>query len=56
MYTTNLHDDYHTPRDNPKNIDYPKLTRMAQWMYMTGWLVANAPDRPKLDSGFKLER
>jgi len=56
MYSTNLHDDYHTPRDNPGRIDYPKLTRMAQWMYMTGWLVANAPEKPKLDPGFKLER
>lgn len=56
MYSTNLHDDYHTPRDNPARIDYPKLTRMAQWMYMTGWFVANAPERPKLDAGFKLER
>jgi len=56
MYSTNLHDDYHTPRDNPGRIEYPKLTRMAQWMYMTGWLVANAPEKPKLDPGFKLER
>jgi hypothetical protein len=56
MYSTNLHDDYHTPRDNPGRIDYPKLTRMAQWMYLTGWLVATAPERPKLDPGFKLER
>jgi Zn-dependent M28 family amino/carboxypeptidase len=56
MYSTNLHDDYHTPRDNPGRIDYPKLTRMAQWMYLTGWLVANGAERPKLDPGFKLER
>jgi Zn-dependent M28 family amino/carboxypeptidase len=56
MYSTNLHDDYHTPRDNPARIDYPKLTRMAQWMYLTGWLVTNAPARPKLDPGFRLER
>jgi hypothetical protein len=56
MYSTNLHDDYHTPRDNPERIDYPKLTRMAQWMYMTGWLVANAPERPRVDAGFRLER
>jgi peptidase M28-like protein len=56
MYTTNLHDDYHTPRDNPGRIDYPKLTRMAQWMYLTGWFAANSPERPKLDPGFKLER
>jgi Zn-dependent M28 family amino/carboxypeptidase len=56
MYTTNLHDDYHTPRDRPDRIDYPKLTRMAQWMYLTGWFVANAAERPKVDPGFKLER
>ena len=56
MYSTNLHDDYHTPRDNPGNIDYPKLTRMSQWMYLTGWFAANAAERPKLDAGFKLER
>src|SRR5688572_6497225 len=56
MFSTNLHDDYHTPRDRPDRIDYPKLTRMAQWMYVTGWLVANAPERPKLDPGFMLER
>jgi Zn-dependent M28 family amino/carboxypeptidase len=56
MYSTNLHDDYHTPRDNPARIDYPKLTRMSQWMYLTGWLAANASERPKLDPGFKLER
>ena len=56
MYSTNLHADYHTPRDEPSRIDYAKLTRMADWMYMTGWLVANAPKRPALDPGFKLER
>jgi hypothetical protein len=56
MYTTNLHDDYHTPRDNPARIDYAKLTRMARWMYLTGWFVATAPRRPALDPGFRLER
>jgi hypothetical protein len=56
MYSTNLHDDYHTPRDTPGRIEYPKLTRMAQWMYLTGWFVANAPQRPRLDPGFRLER
>jgi hypothetical protein len=56
MFTTNLHDDYHTPRDTPARIDYAKLTRMAQWMYLTGWYVANAPERPRTDEGFKLER
>jgi hypothetical protein len=56
MYSTNLHDDYHTPRDKPERIDYAKLTRMTKWMYLTGWFVATAPKRPAIDPGFKLER
>jgi hypothetical protein len=56
MYSTNLHDDYHTAGDIPERIDDAKLTRMARWMYLTGWYVANAPRRPALDPEFKLER
>ena len=55
-YSTNLHADYHTPRDKPSAIDYPKLTRMTRWMYLTGWYVATTPKRPAIDPGFKLER
>jgi hypothetical protein len=55
-YSTNLHNDYHTPRDKPSAIDYAKLTRMTQWMYLTGWFVANTAKRPAIDAGFKLER
>jgi len=54
FFSTNLHPDYHTPRDKPKNINYPKLTRMTQWMYMTGWIAANAAVRPGVDPGFVL--
>lgn len=56
MYTTNLHGDYHTAGDVPERIDYPKLLRMARWMYLTGWYAANAPVRPAVDTGFRLER
>jgi hypothetical protein len=56
MYSTNLHQDYHTPRDNPDRIDFPKLTRMTQWMYLTGWIVGNVPVKPAIDAGFQLER
>ena len=56
MYSTNLHDDYHTAGDIPERIDYAKLTRMARWMYLTGWYVANAARRPAVDAGFRLER
>jgi hypothetical protein len=54
FFTTNLHDDYHTPRDEPKTIDYPKLTRVTRWMYMTGWNAANVAKRPGMDPGFVL--
>jgi hypothetical protein len=56
FFSTNLHDDYHTPRDNPDRIDYAKLTRMTKWMYLTGWIVANTLQRPAIDVGFQLER
>jgi hypothetical protein len=56
MYTTLLHPDYHTPQDNAQNINYPKLKKMADWMYRTGWKAANAERRPSTDKNFKLER
>ena len=56
FFTTLLHPDYHTPRDEASRIDIAKLARMARWIYATGWEVANAPARPALDPGFKLER
>ncbi|HEU4648607.1 MAG TPA: M28 family peptidase, partial [Gemmatimonadales bacterium] len=56
FFTTLLHPEYHTPQDEASRIDYAKLARMAQWMYATGWAVANAPERPAVDSGFRLER
>jgi len=56
FFSTLLHPDYHTPRDEPQRIDIAKLARMTRWMYATGWEVANAPQRPALDPGFQLER
>jgi len=54
FFTTNLHPDYHTPRDEPQRIDYAKLTRMTQWMYLTGWIAANAATPPAREPGFVL--
>jgi hypothetical protein len=54
FFSTNLHSDYHTPRDEPKNIDFAKLTRMTQWIYTTGWIVGNSSKRPAVDQGFEL--
>ncbi|GAB3302305.1 zinc-binding metallopeptidase family protein [Hymenobacter tenuis] len=56
FFTTLLHPDYHTPRDEASRIDIGKLTRMTRWMYATGWLVSEASERLKADPDFKLER
>ncbi len=56
FFTTLLHSDYHTPMDEASRIDYGKLKRMTDWMYRTGWKVANTNKRPALEPGFKLER
>jgi hypothetical protein len=55
-FTTLLHADYHTPKDEPDRINTAKVTRIARWMYLTGWDIANRPERIKVDHGFKLER
>ncbi len=56
VFTTLLHPDYHSPRDNPDRIDLAKLTRMTRWMYATGRIVADTAKRPAVDPNFKLER
>jgi hypothetical protein len=56
MYSANLHPDYHTPRDGPETINYAKLHRMTQWMYLTGWFVANTDKRPALEPVFDIRR
>ena len=56
FFTSLLHPDYHTPRDEASRIDTEKITRIAQWMYRTGWTLANNNSRPSLDPDFKLER
>jgi hypothetical protein len=55
-FSTLLHPDYHTPRDEVSRIDFAKLVRMARWMYATGWAAANAAERPAVDSDVTLRR
>ena len=56
FFTTLLHPDYHTPRDETLRIDFAKLARMTRWMYATGWTLATMGGRPGIDPDFKLER
>jgi hypothetical protein len=55
MFSTLLHADYHTPKDEADRIAYPKLTRMTDWMYATGWMIANAAKRPALDPNLSIK-
>ncbi len=56
FFTSLLHPDYHTPKDEAARIDLTKLTKMTQWIYRTGWKLANNISRPQTDPGFRLER
>jgi Zn-dependent M28 family amino/carboxypeptidase len=55
-YSSLLHSDYHTPMDEATRIDFTKLKKMTEWIYRTGWKVANADKRPVLEANFRLER
>lgn len=50
FFTTLLHPDYHTPKDEADKIDLKKLTEMTKWMFATGWKVSQTKNRPALDS------
>ncbi len=50
FFTTLLHPDYHTPRDEAQRIDIAKLAKMTKWMYATGWSVSNTIARPAVDN------
>ncbi|MFD2285344.1 M28 family peptidase [Pedobacter petrophilus] len=56
FYTTLLHPDYHTPKDDPEHIDYKKLKKMTEWMYRTSWKVSNSTARPAMNPDFKYRR
>jgi hypothetical protein len=50
FFTTLLHAEYHTPKDEPKLIDINKLSKMSKWMYATGWIVSETATKPALDA------
>jgi len=47
FFFTGLHPDYHTPRDTPDKINYPKLEKITRLVYLTALQVANTPARPQ---------
>jgi len=49
FYFTGIHDDYHKPTDTVDKIDFDKMAHVAQFVYETGWRVANLDHRLAID-------
>jgi hypothetical protein len=56
FFSTLPHPLYHTPADEAAALNIEKITKIARWMYATGFTVANNQNRPRLEPGFLLER
>jgi hypothetical protein len=50
FFTTGLHPDYHANTDEVSKIEFDKMTRIAQFVYETGWRVANLDHAPARDN------
>lgn len=46
---TGIHKDYHKATDTPDKIEYPKLLRVARYIYDIAFEVGNRNDRPTVD-------
>ncbi|HEY2782329.1 MAG TPA: M20/M25/M40 family metallo-hydrolase [Steroidobacteraceae bacterium] len=46
-FFTGFHPDYHHTTDTADKIDYPKMLKILQLSYLTGWAFANQPGHPR---------
>jgi hypothetical protein len=56
FFSTLPHPLYHTPADEAAALNIEKITKIARWMYSTGFTIANNEKRPQPEPGFQLER
>ena len=49
FYFDGIHEDYHRPTDHPDKIDYRKMEMVTRTIYATMWVLANGPNRPKVN-------
>lgn len=47
---TGEHADYHRPGDTPEKLNYPKMAKVAQWLYLSTQELAARPGRPSFDA------
>jgi hypothetical protein len=46
FFFTGLHPDYHTPRDTPAKLNYPKLEKVTKLVYLSAFQIANTASKP----------
>jgi hypothetical protein len=46
-FFTGFHPDYHHTTDTPDKINYPKMLKILQLSYLSGWDFANQPGYPR---------
>jgi hypothetical protein len=56
FFFTGVHADYHRPSDTPDKIEYEHFLRRTRVAYSTIVEIANAPDRPLVDSAEFIRR
>ena len=49
FFTTGIHPDYHRLGDTPDKLDYAEMAAVSKTVAATGWVLANAKSRPKLN-------
>ncbi len=52
FFTTGLHTDYHTPGDVVEKIDFIKMEKITEAMFLIGYNVANMKSRLKVNNPF----
>lgn len=51
---TGEHKDYHKPTDTPDKVNYPKMTNVARWLYLSTSELAASAWRPSFDTNARL--
>lgn len=52
FFSTGLHTDYHSPGDIPEKIDFRKVERISEALFMIGYNVANRKSGLKVNNPF----
>lgn len=55
FYFDGTYEDYHQPGDEVEKIDFEQMQMVARTIFMTGWELLNAVNRPKVDKPLTAE-